>query len=799
MSTSRKPSKNPEPEKNYPKKHIINPTLAMIAGILALGLFIRLLPMLYAIVGGRVMLLDPDSYYHMRRIMFTIVNYPFPNFFDSYVNYPTGYYIGWPPLYDMISATASLIIGLGHPGALTTEVTSSMVSVLMGLGAIVLTFYIVRDMISEKAALIAALILAIMPAGVFRSLFSVVGHHELEVLGSLAIFLLFNRALSGAQKSGMGFTSLNHPRPAIYAALAGIAIACMIFSWDGSPIFIGIIVAYALVQYAYDAFNKESPDYLTITGIITSIAALAAVTPLVILSGLGQTYAFNPFVISWFQVLYLLVFAAVFITAGLLSVALKKRAAPWYSLPALMALLAGLAALAVRLALPGFFNSIETGILYLMGIGNALNTVSEVQPFFSSGGSFSAIVPWDYFSFAGIIAILGIIVFILEIKDKKVSSSHVFLLVWTAIVLVLCLMQTRFMNILAVNVSIFGGYVLYRTLELAGLEDYLHPSAKKKSSSSKTTASKSGDMSPALMGVAAVAVIIMVPVFLSSVVLAFSPDTYTQDWNNACLWLNANTPPTSYNYSETIGVHPEYGVMSWWDYGNNILYEADRPAVANNFQTGINDSAIFFTTSNVSTADEIMDKLNAKYVMLDLRMSSSYTGVSDGIFEDIAYLAGQDPYSYHDNRTLVNGTYPMTSKYYDSIFARLFYGNGCGLNITGAVTDGLDNYRLIYMTDGADPVKVFEYVKGADITGKADPGSIVDLSLPISYPNGEDSYYLTETAGPDGSYSFTVPYPTSGASFVTTGPQYTITWGSSTAHAVVPESAIDNGSTITAT
>ncbi len=375
---------------SLPKKRIVlNHTLVLLAGILVLGLVIRLLPMLYTMVDGRIILMGPDSYYHMRRIVYTIVHFPIPNFYDSYVNYPYGYYIGWPPLYDIISAGASLLVGLGHPDALTTEITSSMVSVLMGVAAIALTYYIVKDIINEKTALIAALLMAIMPAAVFRSLFGVVGHHELEVLGSLAIFLLFTRAVSGAKKSGMSFNSINDPRPIIYAALAGIAIACMIFSWDGSPIFIGIIVAYALVQYAYDAFNKESSEYLTLAGVIMSIVALVVVTPIIAISGLGQTYHFNPFILSWFQVLYLLAFAAIFIITGLLSSALKKREAPWYSLPVLMALLAAGTSLAVGLPCLRFFNSIEKGVLYLMGVGTALNTISEVQPLFMNDGSFS--------------------------------------------------------------------------------------------------------------------------------------------------------------------------------------------------------------------------------------------------------------------------------------------------------------------------------------------------------------------------------------------------------------------------
>src|SRR5271157_170211 len=798
MSTNRKPSKKSEIEVQPPKKHIINQPLVLMAGILVLGLLIRILPMLYTMVDGRIIMLGPDSYYHMRRIVYTVLHFPVPNFYDTYVNYPYGYYIGWPPLYDIISAAASLMVGLGHPDALTTEIVSSLVSVLMGIAAIALTYYIVKDIINEKTALIAALLMAIMPAAIFRSMFSVVGHHELEVLGSLAIFLLFTRSISGAKKSGMGFSGLKYSRPMIYAALAGIAIACMVFSWDGSPIFIGTIVAYALVQYAYDAFNKESSEYLTIAGVITSVVALAVVAPIIAISGLGQMYEFDPFILSWFQVLYLLAFAAIFIITGLLSSALKKRDAPWYSLPALIALLAAGVAIAIRLAMPDFFNSIETGIIYLMGVGSGLNTIAEAQPLFTYGGSFSWTAPWAYFSFAGIIAILGLMAYIFMMKDKKVESQEVFLLIWTAIVLVLCLLQKRFMNLLAVNVAIFGGYLLYQSLELAGLEEYLHPSSKKSTSSSKSSASKSGSMSPALTGVAALAVVILVPVFFNSISLVFTPEPYSLDWNNASSWLKDNTPQTSYAYSADLGTHPEYGVMSWWDYGNYILYRAERPAVANNFQTGIDDSAMFFTAPDESTANAIMDNRNAKYVMLDSRMGSPYAGVSNGIFEDIAYLAGQDPYSYHNNHTVVNGVFPANAKYYDTMYARLFYGNGCGMNISGAVTDGLDNYRLIYATNGADPVKVFQYVKGADITGKATPGSTVDLSLYLTSPYDEWYYNRTETAGPDGSYSFIVPYPTSNSSFIKSGPEYTITWGSSSSQAEVPESAVIDGTMIPA-
>ena len=121
------------------------------------------------------------------------------------------------------------------------------------------------------------------------------------------------------------------------------------------------------------------------------------------------------------------------------------------------------------------------------------------------------------------------------------------------------------------------------------------------------------------------------------------------------------------------------------------------------------------------------------------------------------------------------------------MYAKLFDFDGCGYkSVSGNVTGGLEHYRLIYATNGADPVKVFEYVKGAGITGTAAPGSEVGLSINLSLPDGERTYYGTAMAGSDGSYRFTVPYDGT----------YAIRYGSTVSHVEVPENAIESGSTV---
>jgi dolichyl-phosphooligosaccharide-protein glycotransferase len=791
MSASPKSRNKKRPgaaEARPPKKpQKISGTSLLMAGILLLGLAVRLLPALYCVIGNHVVLLGTDSYYHMRRIFYTILHFPFTNNYDSYINFPYGYPVDWPPLFDILGAATSLLAGLGNPDHFLVELISSVLPPLLGVASIVLIYYIVKGAINEKVALIAAFIFAVLPAGVFRSLFSLVDHHALEVFVMLAVYLLFIRAVSAAKRSGLGVKDMDHARPLIYAVLSGIAIAIAIFAWEGALIFISVLVAYAFVQYVYDMKNNEGSRYLTAVGLISSLVPLAIIFPMTLVG--GQTTSSASY-LSWFHVYSLGSVAIFFLAMDLMSGILRKRDAPWYSLPAIAIVLGVTAALVLKLALPQFIHGIEIGLLYLSGMDKVMSTVSEVEPLFITLGKLSPAIPWAYFSFAGPLAILGLAIYILKLKGRKPNNIEIFLLVWTALVIVLGLMQKRFINILGVNVALFAGYALYEILALAGMEEYLNPTKKPSSS-------RSGSISPALMGACVAAILLLVPLLLNSISLAATPEYYLLDWNDASSWVRDNTPGTSYTFSADMGTSPEYGIMSWWDYGNFILYGAERPVVANNFQTGVSDAAHFFTTQNEAIASAVLNKRHAKYVMLDYRMGSPFAGTRYGIFEDMAYLANQDPMSYH-NASVKYLNMSANDKYFGTMYSQLFLGNGCGGNLSGKIYEGLEHYRLRYMTFGTDPVKVFEYVQGANITGKAPPGSAVELKLKIASQYGQGIYYQVTEAGPDGRYVFIVPYPTSSTSFIKTDDSYYITQGSNSTRVAVPDSSVTSGGTIEA-
>ena len=56
-----------------------------------------------------------DEFYHMRRILYTTFNFPSFLNFDTYINYPYGFEVGWPPFFDLLGALLAIILGAGQP------------------------------------------------------------------------------------------------------------------------------------------------------------------------------------------------------------------------------------------------------------------------------------------------------------------------------------------------------------------------------------------------------------------------------------------------------------------------------------------------------------------------------------------------------------------------------------------------------------------------------------------------------------------------------------------------------------
>lgn len=112
--------------------------------ILLLALAVRLWVFPVVFSNGGVTLLGADTYYHARRILATVANFPSTLSFDSYINFPYGARIGWAPLYDQFTALIALMVGVGSPSFYTIEATAAFIPLLLGVLTVYLVFLITQ-------------------------------------------------------------------------------------------------------------------------------------------------------------------------------------------------------------------------------------------------------------------------------------------------------------------------------------------------------------------------------------------------------------------------------------------------------------------------------------------------------------------------------------------------------------------------------------------------------------------------------------------------------------------------------
>ncbi len=140
----------------------------------------------------------------------------------------------------------------------------------------------------------------------------------------------------------------------------------------------------------------------------------------------------------------------------------------------------------------------------------------------------------------------------------------------------------------------------------------------------------------------------------------------------------------------------------------------------------------------------------------------------------------------------------------DAVFGALAYFDGSEqIHEDGSRMPALERHRLIYESrrvmeraiDAPSLYKVFEFVAGAQIVGRAAPGARVRLSLPVRTNRDREFVYTAErVADRAGRYAFRVPYANRG------GPRgarpadaYRLSCGGETAELVIGEEMVRGG------
>ncbi len=813
--------------------------------LLALG--IRLLSWNSVFSGGAVLFFGYDSYYHMRRVFLALLDFPSISLHDSYMAFPYNPVMKWPVLYDVAIAFVSLIVGMGKPDASAVEFIGALFPAVIGALTAVALIFVGSEIFDDiRVGFVSGLMLAVMPAHVNRSLVGWTDYDAAETLLFVLILLFLLRGLRASRNSSsigdfvFGITDkgkketlfgrLNYSGP-FWGVLCGFTMACLIFTWLGSLIYIGIVALYIIIQFIFDYIHGSRSDHLLLLGVSAFGSCLLFILPVFL-------------VVEWLPFFYVLsMLGILFITLffGLLARFMRQSGTKIYIYPIIVIVTIASMWFILDYQMPEFRHGIE----YLFGSYEIMSTIGEARAI-SVEGFYDHVMTYFTAAFY-IFAVAFAAYFGRTLFRRGMHSYDILLLIWSLAALILMLMQIRFACFFSLIISIFCGYAFVGLLDLIEFDPGLELFSSKNNSDKKPVdkiklnkarsrnkkvkksrkggSSSRGDRyarhrSDAVLSAGMlvfIALIFFAPCAAQSFSIATGGTHITRDWYDSLEWMRENTPETSFYYEPEEGI-PEYGVMSWWDHGNWIVYVAHRPAVADNFQHGAAASSKFLTAQNESESDGIVNRHEVRFVIVDDR--TGY-GVGDHMPEDFVFsaaarTAGEDPYSYFNSFDVPTpwGYAPvrlLNSKYYNTTYARLYLFDGS--DTTTPVNDrveGLAHYRLVHESGGRSDlmvesvnisnVKIFEFVEGAHIVGSCAPGMEVMASVEILSDQGRTFRYVSTAMSDNGGmFNITVPYPTEDSPYNCSAVgDYDVTCGSASIIVSVSEDDVLGGGIVSA-
>jgi oligosaccharyl transferase (archaeosortase A-associated) len=591
--------------------------------------------------------------------------------------------------------------------------------------------------------------------------------------------------------------------PLIFALLTGFMLGILLLSWSGGLLLVAILLIYMAIEYVMDHLRGRSTEHLCIIGVPMFLVAFIVVTPF-----------FDFLVHGVWITIALLGGALAFLVLSGVSWFMNHRDLKRAYYPVAVIMLGGVATLLFWVIDPAMFNSI-IGKFSIFNPRVTQLTIMEAQPVFS-GFKIGLIFDedpmndprmWRYFTYGLFVVPLAVFVMVYEAVKKKAggnlllitggvlialtaliyvfadmpdwfrfalyavygallliyayferSAGRVLLVLWTVILLVAMVGQTRFAYYFAVNAALLMAYFCWRmpgwistTITWIWKAVMWFSSAGQDSPAEKRKKRKAEKRERAKKGIAeerkesagviadyrkvvryasyALAVIAVFflafwPAIGQTKELAKAPWGPNKHWYNAMVWLRENTPEPfgdtdayyqlyerpdagePYDYPDSA-----YGVMSWWDYGHWITRIGHRIPNANPFQHGIGGprkkgfsygASTFLTAQGEATGGEMLDVLGSKYVVIDIETATTkfYTPVT---------WSGQNAADYYTvyYASTAQGTQRLVfygEEYYRSMCSRLYnFGaeavepnnSTWAIAYTESVDAGGNSYRLL--------------------------------------------------------------------------------------------------------
>jgi asparagine N-glycosylation enzyme membrane subunit Stt3 len=566
-----------------------------------------------------------DSFYHWRVSDYILLNHR-NLIFDSSLRYPAGAINPREPLFDWMNAVFGIVFAPLFGGSQAAAGMFSLeLAAPLWAALTVLPLYLVgKEVSSRRMGLIAALIWPFLTANIDSSTF---GYANYLSFYTFFIILMIYAQLRTIHASGTRrwVSSYRKPREiwrgirdylyyevaaVKWAVFTGVCFAVVILTWQGYTFLVALVVVFLVVQMVIERIRRIDSFGLYFTTWIVGLVGFPIAFPYYFVQGDYHIWFLEPVVIFFGALLVLLPF-------------LLLRDSPWVlSIPVLV-VTAGAAVGALALAAPAQFVDILSGQGYFVKT-LIYTTVAEAQ----APSIDSLIIGYGVVTFFLAFAGLGFVAYALV--RGKVERRHLMFFVFAVISIYLPLSAAKFFYIGSAAFSLLPAEGLSRILDIGG-----YPTLRRNVIS---LADRRGQFSAFRRSfkvrhvlVLGLVLLIVVPnIWYATdagipynsktgydlqVYDTLPPFLRTSPSNASNFYLGAaggeiDTPnqydEAGYDWlaaQDTNQPEPQRpALVSWWDYGFQTISEGHHPAVADNFQNGIDPSGNFLLAQNESLA-----------------------------------------------------------------------------------------------------------------------------------------------------------------------------------------------------
>jgi len=630
--------------------------LVLLLFFMGVAFVLRAMPALYTKDPNLFYVYDSDTYFTLRQIEVMVKDFPVYNWFDPMTAYPVGKTIGWGPLLPFIAATVSIIAGATTTSQIISA--SGWVSPLMAVLLVPAVYVLGKTVWDWKAGVIGAGLVSVVSFRFyFLSSYGFVDHHVAEVFFSTLFLLTYIYCIHSAKSNPARLNAIQSLIiPVSLALLAGILYALAILTATTVLLFLPILFLYTIVQVVLDHLASRDSSSLVLQNLVAfSVVIIVLFLYGVSFGGLSVT-GYSP------GIIYAnLAFIAGTVVLYALSVVCKgKRSVFFLSLFGVGA---------------GIFVVMQIHPLFRAVIGRAFGlffSPSEYSVVVQETLPWSLATAWANFNLALVLMAGGL--FILGyyvIKERK--PKHVFLLLWSAVILLATIQYRRFEYYATIPLVVLAAICISEPIAwvrsdltdllnalfsrvpmIAGLpaksdppwaEDVPRPASGKKKR--KPVRSPADEQKKGFFWAKRFLCILVFILAIACICISgfqdyqygmnFSNRTLPDDWTESLAWLRSNTPHPMIDYYATYDKagfsYPagSYGIMAPWDAGHWITFFARRIPITNPFQDnlgGKGGAAAFFLNHNESRANEILGSLGGRYVITDSHLAmETFTGL----------------------------------------------------------------------------------------------------------------------------------------------------------------------------